>query len=75
MERSKLRRWVLVLALPATMALASDADDGILAASVRVGQTTAVEVGPAKGVVCDDNDIVKAEMTAGSATNNRLVLN
>ena len=66
--------WTLVLSLAAPAALATDADEGILSANLRVGETSAVEVGPAIGSVCDDPAVVKAEMTAGTATNNKLVL-
>lgn len=47
---------------------------GETSVEVPVGKTVALDVGYARGLLCDDLTVVRAELRAGSPTSNLLVI-
>ena len=64
---------ILALAL-ALHVLVGDPVVGEVSVAVDVGRTISLDVGFARGLICDDLAVVRAELRAASSTSNRLYL-
>ena len=66
--------WLLSLALYVASDASADPVVGETTLEVLVGSTVSIDVGFARGFMCDDTTIVRGELRAASPTSNRLYL-
>ena len=66
--------WIISAAMAISSSAVADPVVGETSITVAVGATKSIDVGYARGLVCDDVEVVHAELRNVSPTSNRLFL-